>query len=69
MGLPLGFLLGLALGLALGDVDGDALGATLGLSLNPLLAIFNVLTTALISIDDAPIRLKALRRSAFGDHL
>jgi hypothetical protein len=34
-----------------------------GLSLNPLLALFNLFTTTLISIDDAPIRFKSLRRT------
>ena len=54
------------------DVSSISLRATLkrapggsqGLSLNPFYALFNLLTTALISIDDAPIRLHPLRRAA-----
>ena len=34
-------------------------------SLNPLLTVFNTLTTALINIDDAPITFKALQRQSF----
>lgn len=38
---------------------------TQGQSLNPFSAMANMLTTALISVDDAPIRLKPLRRVTF----
>ena len=38
---------------------------TAHLTLNPLLAVFNVLTTALINIDDAPINFKLLYKVHF----
>ena len=55
------------------DVSAIALRATLkrsptasqGLSLNPFYALFNLITTTFITIDDAPIKLRPLRRSTF----
>ena len=55
------------------DISAIALRATLkrapsaaqDLSLNPFYALFNLLTTALISIDDAPIKLHRLARHSF----
>lgn len=53
------------------DVSGIGLRASVkrapsgsqGLSLNPFFALFNLFTTALISIDDAPIHFKSMRRA------